>query len=72
MEKSLLMTFLNAEGTKASITIPEVKDNVTEAEVAAAMDVIISKNIFFTSGGNLVSKYAAQITERNVTALAVK
>ena len=45
-DKSLVMTFLNAEGSRASITLPAVKDTVTEIEVAAAMDVIISTNIF--------------------------
>jgi Protein of unknown function (DUF2922). len=71
-DKTLLMTFLNAEGSKASVTIPGVKDDVTEAEVSAAMDAIIAKNIFSSNGGDLKSKQAAQITERNVTALEVK
>jgi hypothetical protein len=71
-DRSLVMTFLNTEGSRASITLPSVKDNVTEIEVSAAMDVIIAKNIFASSGGDLVTKHSAQITERNVTALTVK
>lgn len=71
-DKSLVMTFLNAEGSKASITIPAVNDTITETEVAAAMDVVISKNIFSSTGGDLKSKNSAQVTERNVIALEVK
>jgi hypothetical protein len=71
-DKSLVMTFLNAEGSRASITLAAVKDTVTETEVSAAMDVVIATNIFTSSGGDLVSKHSAQITERNVTPLEVK
>jgi hypothetical protein len=71
-DKSLIMTFLNEEGSRSSITISGVKDGVTEAEVAAAMDVIIAANVFDSAGGDLISKQGAQITERNVTPLDVK
>lgn len=71
-DKNLAMTFLNQDGARATITIPGVRDNVTEAEVSAAMEALITKNVFYSSGGDLVSKYSAQITERNVTDLAVK
>jgi hypothetical protein len=71
-DKNLVMTFMNREGSRTSITLPAVKDTVTEAEVATAMDAIIVKNIFFSSGGDLVAKHSAQITETNVTALEVR
>ena len=71
-DKNLVMTFLNGDGSRASITIPAVKDTITNVQVLAAMDAVIAKNIFFCSGGDFVSKYSAQITERNVTALDVK
>jgi len=71
-DKTLVMTFLNEEGSRASVTLPSVRDDVTQEEVSAAMDVVIAKNIFSSSGGDLKSKYAAQITERNVTDLVVK
>lgn len=71
-DKSLVMTFLNEMGSRASISLPGVKDNVTEAEVSAAMDVIVAKNIFETTGGDLITKHSAQITERNVTELVVR
>ncbi len=71
-DKSLVMTFLNAEGSRASITLSGVKDTLTETEISDAMDVVIAANIFSSSGGDLVSKHSAQITERNVTPLEVR
>lgn len=71
-DKSLVMTFLNTEGSRASITLSGVKETLTETEVSAAMDVVIAANIFNSSGGDLVSKHSAQVTERNVTPLEVR
>jgi hypothetical protein len=71
-DKSLVMTFLNEEGSRASITLPGVRDDVSELEVSAAMDSIIGSNIFESSGGDLVTKHSAQIAERNVTTLEVR
>ena len=70
--KNLVMTFLNEEGARTSVTLPAARPDVTESEVSAAMDTIISKNVFYTNGGDLKSKHAAQITERIVTDLDVK
>ena len=71
-DKSLVMTFLNQMGSRASITVPGVRDAVTEQEVSAAMDSVIAANIFESSGGDLVAKHSAQITERSVTSLEVR
>ena len=71
-DKSLVMTFLNEEGARSSITLPGVKDALTEAEVSAAMDTVIAKNIFYSVGGNLVTKHSASVVERNVTDLQVR
>ena len=38
-------------------------------EVEAVMDSIISRNIFTTTGGDLVSKVKAEVVEREVTTL---
>ena len=71
-DKSLVMVFLNELGARATITLPCIKDALTQEEVSAAMDVIIEKNIFSTTGGDLKVKQSAQITERSVTDLAVR
>jgi hypothetical protein len=71
-DKNLVMTFMNREGSRASLTLPAVKDNITEIEVATAMDAVILNNIFSTTGGDLVTKHSAQIVERSVTDLEVR
>jgi len=71
-EKSLVMTFLNEVGARTSVTLPAVKDDVTPEEISAAMDVIIEKNIFQTTGGDLKVKHSAQIIERNVSEIEVR
>ena len=72
MSKTLAMNFLNESGNKIAIRVANVKDNVTEAEVIAAMDVIITKNIFTSTGGDLKTKDSAEIVDKNTTELAVK
>jgi hypothetical protein len=71
-DKSLVMTFLNQEGSRTSLTLPAVRDDITEAEVITAMDSVIAANVFYSAGGNLVTKHSAQITERVVTELDVR
>jgi len=36
VEKTLLMTFLNEEGAKASVTLSGIRDDLTQEEVSAA------------------------------------
>ena len=55
-KKVLRMTFNNALGSAVSFTLPEPKADLTGAVIEAAMDQIIAKNIFITTGGALVSK----------------
>jgi hypothetical protein len=71
-DKSLVMSFLNQRGEKTNITVPYVKDNLTESDVSVTMDAIISGNIFASTGGDLVAKHSAQVTEKTVTALEVR
>lgn len=71
-DKNLVMTFLNEDGARTSITLPAVRDDITENEVSSVMDAVTLRNIFFSKGGDLVTKHSAQITERNVTDLEVR
>ena len=70
-DKTLVMTFLNQLGSKVNITISGVKDALTQAEVAACMDTIIAKNIFNSTGGDLLTKNAATITTKTQDKLTV-
>ena len=64
MEYSLQMVFLCESGEKSSITISDVKPGLTNSDVIALMDTIIASNIFITSKGALISKYSAQVVQR--------
>ncbi|MDU2291769.1 MAG: DUF2922 domain-containing protein [Clostridium celatum] len=67
MEYELKMTFLTETGEKSNISISDVKAGVTNEEVQVLMDSLIVNNIFENKKGALVSKYSAQVTERQVT-----
>ena len=71
MEYTLTMTFLSETGEKSNISISDVKAGITNEEVKVLMDSLIENNIFENSKGMLVSKYSAQVTERQVTKFTV-
>ena len=71
MEYTLTMTFLSETGEKSNIAISDVKAGITNEEVQVLMDSLIENNIFENSKGMLVSKYSAQVTERQVTKFTV-
>lgn len=62
-KKILRMTFNNAAGSAFTLTLPQPKAALTAAEIEAVMDQIIAKNIFLTSGGDLVSKRDVKIVD---------
>lgn len=62
-KKVLRMTFNNASGNAVTITLPEPKAILTAAQIEAVMDQIITKNIFLTSGGELISKRDVKIVD---------
>ncbi|OPJ64895.1 DUF2922 domain-containing protein [Clostridium oryzae] len=67
MEYTLSMTFINTTGDKVSISVSDVKSNLTKDEAVSLMNTIIANDIFVSDGGSLVSKYGAQLTQRNAT-----
>lgn len=71
MEYTLTMTFLTETGEKSNISISDVKAGITNDEAVALMDSLIENNIFENSKRRLVSKYSAQVTERQVTKFTV-
>jgi len=72
MSKTLSMNFLNEEGRITALRLNNLKDAVTDLEVQGVMDIIISKNIFSSKGGDLKVKDSAAIINRESTALSVK
>jgi thiamine pyrophosphokinase len=67
MDFPLTMTFINTGGDKSSLTISGVKYTLTKQDVTTLMDAIITNDIFLGSGAGLVSKYGAQLTQRQTT-----
>ena len=60
-KKRLIMTFLTGVGRKMSISVDDPREDITEAEVVAAMDLIVEKDIFAPYGSNLASTVDAKI-----------
>lgn len=62
-KKILRLTFENAAGNATSITLPEPREDVLAADIETAMDLVISKNIFTTAGGDLTGKRDIKIID---------
>ncbi|GAA0864782.1 DUF2922 family protein [Paraclostridium tenue] len=60
-KKRLVMTFLTGVGRKISISIDDPKENITEAEIVDAMNLIVEKNIFAPYGSELVATVDAKV-----------
>jgi hypothetical protein len=59
--KRLIMTFLTELGRKISISLDDPREDISEEEVVAAMNLIVDKNIFTPYGSELVSGVDAKI-----------
>ncbi|MEL1135912.1 DUF2922 domain-containing protein [Desulfitobacterium sp. THU1] len=53
--KVLRLTFATSGGKNLTITLPNPREDLTKAEIETVMDMILAKNIFFTSDGELSS-----------------
>ena len=71
MQKNLKMVFVNSISALVTLTLPGVKDEITAAQVGAAMDAIITNNIFNSTGGDLISKKAASIVSTDTQDLTI-
>lgn len=54
--KVLRMVFRNQSGSNVTISLNNPRADVTSAEIEAAMELVIAKNVFTSAGGDLVSK----------------
>ena len=59
--KKLVLVFRNSIGKEITLTIEDPKDALTEAEIKAAMDVVVEKNIFKKNNYDLVEAVEARI-----------
>ncbi len=63
--KTLRMVFLNQAGKNKNVTmtLDNPRSDITTAEVQTAMDLVIARNIFTSTGGDLVSKQDIKIID---------
>lgn len=69
MTKTLEMVFRDAFGKETIIRLADPKDGLTQVEVQAAMDLIVSSNIFATKAGDLVQAAEARIVTLDTAVL---
>jgi hypothetical protein len=72
MEKSLQMVFQNQSGKNVTMNLSGIKETLTELEVKTLMQLIIAKNIFESTGGDLVTIMSANIISRDVQEMVVR
>jgi len=60
-DQTLRMVFRNQEGKNVTISLDNPRENLTAAEIETAMDMVIARNIFTSSGGDLVTKQDIRI-----------
>ena len=61
--QSLRLSWRNQAGRVFSLSINNPRNNITQEEIEAFMDLAIQKNIFATTGGDLVAKYDAHLLD---------
>ena len=71
MEYTLSMTFLTDTGLQSTLSISDVRGDITKEEVNSLMDLIIVKNIFHPKAGQFTHKESAQLSQKNVTKFTV-
>ena len=70
MTKTLKMPFRNEAGKEVNFTLANPKDGLTKAEVQATQTMILAKNLFATTGGDLVNALEPSILIQDTGVLA--
>lgn len=68
-DKRLEMTFKSQKDTKSRISIDNPRTDLNEVEVKAAMENIIAKNLFSTTGGDLTTVAGARVITTDIQEL---
>lgn len=71
MEYTLNMVFATSGGKNVTFSITDVKGSLNQTQAKALMDSMITKNIFTTSSGDIISKVSAALVEKKVTKFEV-
>ncbi|TXL66691.1 DUF2922 domain-containing protein [Cerasibacillus terrae] len=70
--KKLELKFKNIEGKVVTLALDEPIEPVDPAEVSRVMDEVIALNTFTSSGGGLVEKHSARISEHHVEEVEIQ
>ncbi|WP_032123152.1 DUF2922 domain-containing protein [Clostridium amazonitimonense] len=70
--KILVMNFISKEGTKSSVKVEHVREDLMREDVVELMDNIISKGLITSKGGQLMFKDSAEIIERGSSKIDLK
>lgn len=69
MARVLEMRFNNQAGRSVTVRVPDVVDPYTGAEASLLMDNILTRNVFTSTGGELVAKGSARIVVTDISDL---
>ena len=64
---NLILTFINQGNSKVSLSVQDPREDITEAEIKEAMELVVSKNIFAPNGLDLVSAVDAKVVVTETT-----
>jgi hypothetical protein len=70
LDNTLRLIFKNALGRNVTISVKDPEDQLDAEDVEAAMDLIIERDIFQTSGGSITTKVRAEVVGRQVDVIA--
>lgn len=63
----LVMSFKDVDGKGVSISVDSPREDVTEAEIVDAMNLIVEKNIFAPGGVAIATALEAKVVQTNTT-----
>ena len=66
MERVLELKFTLSNEKTMTLTIPNPKDNLTDEQITAAMQAIVTANVFDREGSYIVGIHSARIVDRDV------
>ena len=72
MARRLEMVFLNAAGRRSTISVDNAREDITQQEVQSAMDMIVNRDIFTTSGVDITAIDSALIVSTEITEIPVQ
>ena len=66
-KKRLVMSFKNTLDRAVAISVDDPREDITEAEIKAVMDMIVEKNIFAPNGADIVETVEAKVIVTDTT-----